>query len=237
VNVRNFAGAVLTLGCASLVCAAAKPGDLVTSGPPTGNKIALTFDDGPGPNTEKFLALLDRYHVKATFFVLGDQVRVRPKVLKKTVERGHEIGNHTTQHLNYKARLKELKKESPDTAVESATKELVDDMKKSRETIETAIGKKLVYLRMPHGIDGPWIHAAAKEAGFVLVNWTYGFDWNSQTAEEMIPGYVKSLRPGAIILLHDGWPKSEKSLKIAEAVIKAAKEKKLEIVPVGELLK
>jgi peptidoglycan/xylan/chitin deacetylase (PgdA/CDA1 family) len=109
-------------------------------------------------------------------------------------------------------------------------------MNESRHVIESATGKKLKILRMPHGIDKPWIKAAAKQAGFVLVNWTYGSDWLSTPAEKQIPGYVKAVKPGAIILLHDGWPKSDKSLAITEAVIKAAREKGIEIVTVGELL-
>jgi peptidoglycan/xylan/chitin deacetylase (PgdA/CDA1 family) len=199
-------------------------------------KIALTFDDGPGPNTKQFLDLLDRYNVKATFFMLSEQVKIRPEMAKRVSERGHEIGNHTTQHKNYKARLKEIKKTSPENAVELAKKELVEDMNSSRDVIEKAIDHNMKLLRMPHGIDGPWIHEAAKESGFVLVNWTYGADWTSATAQELIPPYVKAIKPGAIILLHDGWPKSQKSLDITKAVIEAAKDQGFEIVTVGELL-
>ena len=215
-----------------------KPGDFLTQGPTTAKKIALTFDDGPGPNTEKFLELLDRYHVKATFFMLGEQVRIRSAIAKEVVAKGHEIGNHTMTHMNYnkryKARLSEVG--DPTKAASLAKADLVKDMQQSRGLIEKAIGRKLILLRMPHGIDRPWIKSAAKEAGFVLVNWTYGTDWNSTTAQEQIPGYLKAIKPGAVILLHDGWPKSQKSLEITEAVIKAAQEKGFEMVTLGELL-
>lgn len=224
---------------AAVASAALKPGDFVTSGSPAEKRIALTFDDGPGPNTAKFLDLLDRYKVKATFFMLSEQVRIRPKIAQLVLERGHEIANHTSRHTNYKVRLKQLKKESPELAVEQAQKELVEDMQTSREVIEVVIGKKLSFLRMPHGIDGPWIHEAAKEAGFILVNWTYGADWTSpppDPIESLKKSYVKALRPGTIYLLHDGWPKSAQSLAITEALIKAAKDQEYKIVTVGELL-
>ncbi len=214
------------------------PGDFYTEGSHKEKKIALTFDDGPGPNTEKFLALLKRYQVKATFFVLGEQVRLRPKVVKEIVDGGHEIGSHTMTHINYNKRYKYRMSQGNDAsrAAQLAKDDLVKDMKEARAIIEKNSGTKLKILRMPHGVDKPWIKTAAKEAGFVLVNWTYGADWTSAPAEKLISGYANAVRPGAIILLHDGWPKSDKSLQVAEAVIKAAKEKGLEIVTVGELL-
>ena len=212
------------------------PGDFYTEGPTTAKKIALTFDDGPGPNTQQFLDLLDRYQVKATFFMLSNQVKLRPAVAKAVVERGHEIANHTTQHMNYKARLKKVRATAPEGAVERVKAELVKDMEFSRVIIEKTTGRKLKILRMPHGIDGPWVREAAKQAGFIVVNWTYGSDWASSPIVQQVPGYIRAIRPGAIILLHDGWPKSQKSLEITEAVIKAAKEKGYEMVTVGELL-
>jgi len=220
------------------VSAGPKPGDFYSQGPVASKKIALTFDDGPGPNTEKFLDLLDRYQVKATFFVLGEQARIRPGILKKVSERGHEVGSHTMTHMNYKKRYKYRLSQvgDKDKASELAKEDLVKDMRQTREIIEKQINRKIEILRMPYGIDKPWIKAAAKEAGFVLVNWTYGTDWDSTPAEKQIPGYIKAIEPGAVILLHDGWSKSQKSFEITEAVIKAAKEKGYAIVPVGELL-
>ncbi|MFN0117037.1 MAG: polysaccharide deacetylase family protein, partial [Elusimicrobiota bacterium] len=71
------------------------PGDFFASGKTSEKKIALTFDDGPGPNTEKFLDLLKRENVKATFFVLGQAVNKHDAVMKRIKQDGHEIGSHT----------------------------------------------------------------------------------------------------------------------------------------------
>ncbi len=232
----------LLLACVLSPCvlpAAVKPGEFYTQGPTSSKKIALTFDDGPGPNTEKFLELLDRYQVKATFFVLGEQVRLRPQVAKEIVEKGHEIASHTMTHINYVKRYNYWlgqAKNNQEKAAQLAKQDLVKDIKDARVMIEKNVDRKMKLMRMPHGIDKPWIKSAAKETGFTLVNWTYGSDWTSAPAEKQIPGYLSAVKPGAIILLHDGWPKSDKSLAIAEAVIKGAKEKGLEIVTVGELL-
>jgi peptidoglycan/xylan/chitin deacetylase (PgdA/CDA1 family) len=167
---------------------------------------------------------------------LSNKVKNHPEVAKMVLARGHEIGDHTIRHDNYKLVMREMKEKDPQNGAAKAQQVLVDDMKKSRAVIETALGVKLRFLRMPYGIDGGWVHDAAREAGFVLVNWTWGADWDKDSAEQLIPGYVKALKPGAIILLHDGWPKSDKSLAITEAVLKAAKEKGYEVVTVGQLL-
>jgi peptidoglycan/xylan/chitin deacetylase (PgdA/CDA1 family) len=89
---------------------------------------------------------------------------------------------------------------------------------------------------MPHGIDRPWIKEAAKETGFILVNWTYGADWLSTPEDQLEKSYINAIEPGAIFLFHDGGSKRDKSLKLTEAVIKAAQEQGYQIVPVGELL-
>lgn len=204
-------------------------GSFVTKGPTTAKKIALTFDDGPGPQTQKFLDLLDIYQIKATFFMLSEQVGYKKATAKLVVDRGHEAASHTTSHKNY-AQVAKAK------SIPEAKAELVADMKASRKTIEAATGSNLKILRMPHGIDRPWIKEAAKETGFILVNWTYGADWLSTPEDQLERSYVKAIEPGAIFLFHDGGSKRDKSLKLTEAVIKAAQEQGYQIVTVGELL-
>lgn len=85
-----------------------------------GKKIALTFDDGPHPKiTPKILDILDKYSVKATFFVIGVNVKNYPNQLKNILERGHEIGNHTYSHRILKSMPKgEIEKEIFDTQKE-----------------------------------------------------------------------------------------------------------------------
>ncbi len=60
--------------------------------------VALTFDDGPTKNVDKILPLLDQYHVKATFFLIGNEIEKNPVEAKKIVSAGHQIGNHTYSH-------------------------------------------------------------------------------------------------------------------------------------------
>jgi peptidoglycan-N-acetylglucosamine deacetylase len=218
------------------------PGDFYAVGPRNVKRIALTFDDGPGPDTEKFLSLLNQTNIKATFFLLGELVENRPAVAKKIVEMGHEVGSHTFTHINYKARYKAVLADtmaqggSEATALSRVKDELRVDMKKTREAIKKATGVEVHICRMPNGIDRPWIKEVAKESGVTLVNWTYGTDWNPGTYEDLLPGYLSALKPGTIFLFHDGGKNRAKSLALTEAVIKAAQEKGFEIVTITQLL-
>lgn len=227
----RFSAFISLLCIANVAFAAPKPGDFYVSGKTQEKIIALTFDDGPGPHTGQFLDLLDRYGVKATFFMLGEQVKNKPTIAKRVQERGHEIADHTTRHTNYLKKLKELNGD-----VSLAKQELLADMKKSQEQIKKTTAVDVTLCRMPHGIDRPWIKEVAKEAGVILVNWTYGADWTGESVGELEKGYIKAIKPGAILLFHDGWPKADKSLALTEAVLKAAQEKGYKIVPVGQLL-
>jgi len=215
----------------SYVYAAPKPGDFLTSGPTTEKIFALTFDDGPGPQTTAFLDLLDKYKARATFFMLGEQANNRPKVAKDVADRGHEIASHTYSHLHYGKKLKELGGD-----VNKAKVLLLSDMKKTNDILLKNTGKKPLLCRMPHGIDRPWIKESAKDAGLILVNWTYGSDWTAESMEKLTEEYVAAIKPGAILLLHDGNPRREKSLALTEAILKAAQEKGFRPVTVGELL-
>lgn len=219
----------LVLLC-SIVWASPKPGDFFASGPRDRKRIALTFDDGPGPTTKEFLDLLDRYGAKATFFVMGKEVRKHPGVLKEIVTRGHEVGNHLWNHINYKKREKDV------DSIDLVKAELAADMDQTRREIEKAASVPLKIARMPYGIDRPWIKAVAKEKGYVLVNWSWGEDWLSKPFDEIEDGYLKAIRPGAILLYHDGGGHRRKSLALAEAVLKKARADGYEIVPVGVLI-
>ncbi|MBV9080842.1 MAG: polysaccharide deacetylase family protein [Elusimicrobia bacterium] len=238
---RLLIGSLVAVLVLSSAFAALKPGDFVTSGPTGAKRIALTFDDGPGPYTEKVMALLDKYNVKATFFMLGEEVQYRGKLAKEVLSRGHEIGSHTFDHKNYLQVYRGIEKKlggkpAAAQAAEQAKAQLAGEMKKSRQIIEGATGIHLEMLRMPHGVDRPWVKQAAKESGFVLVNWTYGADWLNKSEAELEPGYLKAIKPGAILLLHDGGSHRDKTLVITEAVLKAAKEKGYEVVPLSALI-
>jgi len=217
---------------------ALEPGHLYTRGPKDTKRIALSFDDGPGPETPKVLQMLDRYGVKATFFVLGEAVMARQDLLRDLAQRGHEIASHTTSHRNYLQHQRSLAANgSPQIAEQRARQDLVADMRQTHTLIQKTTGISVQLCRMPHGIDRPWIKDAAREMSYALVNWTYGADWHSATAGELLPGYLDAVRPGASLLFHDGGRNRTKTIQLAEAVIHHAQREGYAIVTDGQLLR
>jgi peptidoglycan/xylan/chitin deacetylase (PgdA/CDA1 family) len=90
---------------------------------------------------------------------------------------------------------------------------------------------------MPNGYDKPWVRQLAGKLGYTLVNWTYGSDWSKTPEDRMTAEYLKAVKPGAILLMHDGGGKvREKDLRIVEAVLAEAKKKGLKPVRLDELL-
>src|SRR6195256_5046182 len=125
-----------------------EPGITFNSVHVDGPYIAMTFDDGPSATlTPKLLDLLAAHHIKATFFVIGENAADHPEILKRAVAEGHEIANHSWSHPN-------LGKMS-DEAVRR-------ELRKTDETISAAIGVRPTLFRPPYGSITPrqkhWIH-------------------------------------------------------------------------------
>jgi peptidoglycan/xylan/chitin deacetylase (PgdA/CDA1 family) len=202
-------------------------GKFYADGSPKKAEFALTYDDGPGLITGDLLELLKKYGAKATFFMTGGAVRKYPEKAAKAAAAGHLLGNHTDTHANY---FQADKKPEPEKFLEK-------ELDGAAAAIEKATGKKTVFLRMPNGYDRKWVRKVAAEKGYILVNWSYGSDWTGLSEDAMTAGYLKNVRPGAILLLHDGGGKSrEKTLRITEKALQEAARKGLKAVALDELL-
>jgi peptidoglycan/xylan/chitin deacetylase (PgdA/CDA1 family) len=190
-------------------------------------QFALTYDDGPGAITGDLLQLLAKHGAKATFFMLGSSVRAKPDMAKKVQDAGHLVANHTDTHKNWFKIGKTADRE----------KVFASEVKKAEEAIVKATGVKPAILRMPNGYTAPWVREAAKKMGYTTANWSYGSDWTRTPEDKMTAEYVKSVRAGNVLLMHDGGGKSrEKTLRITEAVLNEAKRLGLEPVRLDALL-
>lgn len=228
---------LLRLAACWLLCAAGGPlflqasapyaGKFYAAGDPGKPEFALTFDDGPGYITEDLLKLLEKHGVKASFFMVGATVRTYPDRAKKVAEAGHLVCNHTDTHLFW-----------PRTGKLAAREAILQkELEKAGAAIEKAAGVRPTVLRMPNGYDKPWVRQVAGRLGYAVVNWTYGSDWTKLSEEKMTAEYLKAVKPGAILLLHDGGGKArEKNLRITEAVLLDAEKKGLKPVRLDELL-
>lgn len=160
----------------------------------TGNAtVALTFDDGPDPRwTPQVLALLRKYHAKATFCLIGASVRKHPELVKKIVADGNALCNHTTHHDEH-------------LRAKSQAAILADLRQTSAIITKASGGVKPKYFRAPGGNWSPGVVSAARTLGMASIGWQVDpRDWAKPPAATIVARVRLGTRPGSIILMHDG---------------------------------
>jgi peptidoglycan/xylan/chitin deacetylase (PgdA/CDA1 family) len=159
-----------------------------------GPYIAMTFDDGPSaPLTPKLLDLLAAHHIKATFFVIGENVAEHPEIVARAAREGHEIANHSWSHPNF-GKMSD----------ESVRRQL----QQTDDAIKNATGKRPTLLRPPYGSitarEKRWIH---DEFGYDIILWDVDpYDWKRPGPVVVRARILKETRPGSIVLSHDIHP-------------------------------
>ncbi len=157
----------------------------------TGNYVAMTFDDGPHPeNTPRLLDMLKARNIKATFYVIGNNVNLYPGVLRRTVQEGHEIGNHTQTHR--------LLSKLSDTEVRS-------ELTRCKDAIGRVTGIQPRTMRPPYGglnqRQRVWVN---EEFGYPTVLWSVDpLDWKKPGAGVITSRILAGASAGGIILAHD----------------------------------
>jgi len=182
--------------------------------------IALTFDDGPSARiTPRVLQTLDKYDVRATFFIVGQMAQYHPELLTRVVSQGHAIGNPTYSH-----------------AKEPTVKTAELELSKTDEMIRQATGHAPICFRPPYGIADSSYTRVAVERGYCAINWTVCEPAGKYVSAEAIVNRVtKDPQPGDIILMHDG-PGHTGSLAALPSIIKRLRAKGFRFVTVPELL-
>lgn len=180
-------------------------------------KVALTFDDGPNPEyTPQMLEVLKEKNVKATFFLLGEEVEKYPEIVKTIQKEGHVIGNHSYKH----EQLSKLTMEEACAQV-NRTNELIYDI----------TGVYPSYLRPPFG---DWHEKLDCEVNMVEVLWDVDtLDWSSQNHARIVNKVLKNVKEDDIILMHDGY---ETSVTAAREIIDTLQKQGYEFVTVDEIL-
>ena len=153
-------------------------------------KIALTFDDGPHPeNTDRIIALLDRFGITATFFVIGENIEYFPDAFKRLTDAGVEIGNHTYSH--------------PKLQSETASS-LSEELKRCEEVILQNGGSKPTLFRPPEGVKNQTVTTVSEKAGYQTVYWNLDtLDWTGAPSEKIERAITENVKNGSIILCHD----------------------------------
>jgi peptidoglycan-N-acetylglucosamine deacetylase len=164
-------------------------GPALLRGPAHSGKVALTFDDGPSsPYTEQILDLLRERGVTATFFLCGKNVERYQEIARRIVAEGHTIGNHTYSHPFPYFRRRSF---------------IAAEIDRAQDVIERVTGHRPKIFRPPFGARWLGMHDVLRERSLPLINWSdTGYDWREGV--DVASETLKHLRPGSIILLHDG---------------------------------
>ncbi len=164
-------------------------GPALLRGPAGDGKVALTFDDGPSaPHTEQILDILRERGVTATFFLCGRNVERHPEIARRILAEGHTIGNHTYSHPFPYFRRRSF---------------IAAEVDRAQDVTERVTGQQPRIFRPPFGARWLGMYPVLRERGLPLVNWSdTGYDWVE--GADIVGETLKHLRPGSIILLHDG---------------------------------
>lgn len=173
-------------------------------------ELWLTIDDGPSDDTRAVLDLFERHDVKATFFVKGELVEKRPELAMEIVRRGHTLANHSMTH--------------PQASFWCAPAGMVGrEIDGCSRVLQETTGEAPRWFRAPVGHKNFNVHPALKRRQMRLIGWTArGFDAIKSDADEIVRRILPHLRPGAIIVLHQG---RAHSLRVLEHVIVSMKER------------
>jgi peptidoglycan-N-acetylglucosamine deacetylase len=154
-------------------------------------RIYLTFDDGPNERaTPAILETLAGSRVPASFFMVGDHVRRFPAVARRVVSEGHMVGNHTYNHVKLHF---------------AGRRRIRHQLEVAHRAIESTTGLTPRAFRAPHGYRSPFLRSIIMDMSYTVFGWTFGvFDTAKPGDEEIRRRVRRRLRPGAIVLLHDG---------------------------------
>ncbi|WP_066360620.1 polysaccharide deacetylase family protein [Herbidospora mongoliensis] len=181
--------------------------------------IALTFDDGPWPYTPALLDTLKKHKAKATFFVLGRKVESRADMMKRMVDEGHEIGNHTWDH--------------PDLT-KLSDEEIMAEIAGTQQIIQETAGITPTFMRPPNGATNSRVGSLMKSLGLPQILWTGStLDWQARDTKVIKERTLKFAKRDAVILLHDIVPETVKAM---ETVVDTLTKKGYKLVTVSTIL-
>ena len=195
-------------------------------GSSTRKLAALTFDDGPDVYyTTKILDILSKNKIKATFFIVGQRAEKQPKMIKRIVDNGHSIGNHSWDHPD----LNKLTTEQVKTEVDETDK-----------TLSSITGLHTHLFRPPYGAASKSVVNELASMGYKIIDWSVDTrDWDGTPPATIMEYVKKEIKPGGIILEHCAGGKNENldnTVKTLPEIISYLKGQGYTFVTIPELL-
>lgn len=239
-SVGAFGFSLLSVGIPAAILLAlfadgiARPGSslfypTVTHGPRTGQRVALSFDDGPDPQvTPAVLDALAQYDARATFFTIGRSLEAHPHLAQRLLAEHHELGNHSWQHSRWQNFF-------------GVRRQLLE-IERGGQAVATLTGATHPPLyRPPIGLKSPPLAQAARRLQLTLVAWSlHSRDSQGDDPQRIARRVLRKIRPGDIVLMHDGHdrpghhrPACAPALQL---ILQGLHERHLRCVTVSELL-
>jgi peptidoglycan/xylan/chitin deacetylase (PgdA/CDA1 family) len=180
-----------------------------------GKRVALTFDDGPSGYTSSVINVLDQHHAKGTFFVIGQEIGGRQEVMRRALQHGHEIGNHTMHHGMLPP---------------------ASDLRATSSLIHHATGFSPCEFRPPGGAINLSVARGARSLGMTTVVWDVDTrDWTGASSG-VIRSRATAVRGGSIVLMHDGGGNRGPTLAALPGIVSELKRRGFKLVTVSRLL-
>lgn len=176
--------------------------------------VALTFDDGPTVKyTPQILAILKKYNIKATFFMVGMNAKAHPEIVRMVLADGHAINSHSMTH----PMLTKLN----DT-------QLDEEVAGPQRVINSIIGKKPICLRYPFGASNDHVRSVIRANGMVPtpMGWN-SFDYDRPGVDKIVNWVLKNAYSGQVFLFHDGFDKREQTVAALPQIIEGIQKKGL----------
>ncbi|WP_026564805.1 polysaccharide deacetylase family protein [Bacillus sp. UNC41MFS5] len=193
---------------------------------PTSHKaVAITFDDGPNPTyTPQVLEIFSEAVGKATFFMIGEQMKKYPEVVKQVAALGHEIGNHTFTH----PKLSQL-----------SNSECLEEIEQNEKLIEELTGQNPVVFRPPYLDYNQGTVSLLQQKGYPMIGALNleAQDWEQPGARHILEKSRDVIKNGSILIFHDGYGDRSQTIEAVRKLVSEITSQGYQLVTVSELLK